>query len=101
MLLKKVGLTLITVLTLAGIGVTTAAAADQLIPRRVLFADEDKFSVRLSPDGATLIYIAPADGADGVWMCPIDDPARAVLLFRQTDAPVLNLQWAYTSRQLV
>ena len=99
--LKNFGLTLIAVFSLAGIGATAAAATDQLIPRRVLFADEDKLSVRLSPDGTTLIYIAPVDGADGVWICPVDDPAKPVLLFRQPDAPVLNLQWAYTSRQLV
>ncbi|HEU4390333.1 MAG TPA: hypothetical protein VFV34_21195, partial [Blastocatellia bacterium] len=93
---------LITVMTLAtGISASTTIAADQLIPRRLLFADEDKLNVRLRPDGTSLTYIAPVDGADGVWMCPVDDPAKATLLFKQADAPVLNLQWAYTSRHLV
>jgi dipeptidyl aminopeptidase/acylaminoacyl peptidase len=102
MLLKKPGFTLIVALTLSpGICAKTAVATDKLIPRQILFANEDKLNVRLSPDGAMLSYLAPVDGKQGVWLCPVDDPSKAELLFKQTDAPAMNLQWAYTSRQLV
>jgi len=48
---------LITIVT--GISVKAAPTPDPLIPRQVVFADEDKLSVRLSPDGQTISYLAP------------------------------------------
>jgi len=90
------------VITIAlGIGAKAAPGPDALIPRSVLFADQDKLSVRLSPDGKTVSYIAPVDGTLGVWLTSVADPARPRLLFKQTGAPFFNLQWTYTSRELV
>jgi len=44
---QQLRLTLIVVVALSfGIGANTAVAADQIIPRRLLFADEDKLNVR-------------------------------------------------------
>ena len=90
------------VITIAlGIGAKAAPAPDALIPRSVLFADQDKLSVRLSPDGKTISYIAPVDGTLGVWLSSVADPAKPRLLFKQTGAPFFNLQWTYTSRELI
>lgn len=90
------------VITIAlGIGAKAAPAPDPLIPRSVLFADQDKLNVRLSLDGKTITYIAPVDDTLGVWIAPVADPAKPRLLFKQTGAPIFNLQWTYTSRELV
>ena len=47
-----------------------------LIPREVLFGNPDRTSIQLSPDGATIAYLAPVDGVLNVWVGPADDPAR-------------------------
>ncbi|MCM3869814.1 MAG: S9 family peptidase [Pyrinomonadaceae bacterium] len=102
MLPKYSILTTVAVLSLSfAFAVKAAPVTDPLIPRHILFADEDKVNVRLSPDGQNISYLAPVDGTQGVWICSVADPAKPRLLFKQTEAPVLNLQWAFTSRQLV
>jgi len=73
---------------------------DKLIPRSALFADEDKLNVRLSPDGETIVYIAPSEKGDEVFATSVADPDSSRLLFRQSDA-LVNLQWSYSSRQLI
>src|ERR1044072_3385006 len=83
--LKHLGFAAIAVLTLAlGIGAKAAPAPGPLIPRSVLFADEDKLNVRLSPDGGTISYLAPADGTTGLWVCSVADPSKPRLLLKQT-----------------
>ena len=101
-MLKRSSFTAIAVITIAlGIGAKAAPAPDPLIPRSVLFADEDKLSVRLSPDGRNISYLAPVDDAMGVWISSLADPGKPRLLFKQTGAPIFNLQWTYTSREFV
>ncbi|HEX5602048.1 MAG TPA: S9 family peptidase [Pyrinomonadaceae bacterium] len=101
-LLKRSIFTAIAVITIAlGISAKAAPAPDPLIPRSVLFADQDKLSVRLSPDGRTISYLAPVDDALGVWISSVADPLKPRLLFKQTGARIFNLQWAYTSREFV
>jgi hypothetical protein len=41
-----------------------------LIPRKVLFGNPDRSQVRISPDGATLSWLAPRDGVLNVWVAP-------------------------------
>ena len=56
-LLKRSSFTATAVITIAlGISAKAAPAPDPLIPRSVIFADEDKLIVRLSPDGRTISY---------------------------------------------
>lgn len=72
-----------------------------LIARRALFSEADKFAVRLSPDGTKISYLAPVNGVLNIWASPIAQPAKAAPLTSLTDAPVLNYQWAYTSRRII
>ena len=84
-----------------GVVTQSRLPVDKLIPRNTIFADEDKLSVRLSPDGQSVVYIVPSAEGDKVFSTSVADPADAKLLLRQTDAPVLNLQWTSSSGQLI
>lgn len=88
---------LVLLLPLPGIAQTAAP----LIPRRVIFAEADKFAVRLRPDGQQVSFLAPINGVLNLWVCSLTQPDKAVPLTRFSNAPVLNYQWAYTSRQVV
>ncbi len=72
-----------------------------LIPRDVLFGNPDKASVRISPDGAKLSYLAPLDGVLNVWVGPADNPAAAKPVTRDTKRGIHIYFWAYTNRHLL
>jgi len=61
---------------LLGTSAKAAPIPDPLIPRHVVFADQDKLNVRLSPDGQSIIYLAPVDDKLGVWICSVADPGK-------------------------
>lgn len=84
-----------------GVATQSRLPVDKLIPRSALFADEDKLNVRLSPDGETIVYIAPNAEGDEVFSTSVADSSTARFLFRQTDGPVVNLQWTYSTGQLI
>ena len=52
----------------------------ELIPRKVLFGNPERTSVKLSHDGAHISYLAPVDGVMNVWVGPVDaiEEARPV-----------------------
>lgn len=95
----KAGWLGLVVLLLAGS--VSAQTAAPLLPRRVLFSEADKFAVRLSPDGQQVSYLAPVNGVLNLWVCPLTQPEKAAPLTRFSDAPLLNYQWTFTSRQVV
>ena len=84
-----------------GVAAQSRLPVDKLIPRSTIFADEDKLNVRLSPDGETIVYIVPNAKGDEVFATSVADPDSSRLLFRQNDGPLGNLQWTYSSRQLI
>lgn len=71
-----------------------------LIPRDVLFGNPEKAAPRLSPDGARLAYLAPADGVLNVWLAaPRGEEARPVT--RDRDRGIRAYFWSRDSRQVL
>ncbi len=59
-------------LPLMRIGLPAALAADeaQLVARKIFFDNPDFGSVRISPDGKHIAYLAPIDGVRNLWVTP-------------------------------
>ena len=83
-----------------GFGRAAAAVPADLVARRVFFDDADYVSVRISPDGQHVAYLAPLDGVRNVWVAPLAEPQAARPVTRATDLGI-DLRWAYTSRHLL
>jgi hypothetical protein len=62
---------------LAATALASAARADVLIPRSVLFGNPSRSGATLSPDGKLLAYLAPRDGVMNVWVAKLGDLADA------------------------
>jgi dipeptidyl aminopeptidase/acylaminoacyl peptidase len=75
--------------------------AAPLIPREVLFGNPDKITVRLSPDGDRISYLASVDGVLNVWVGPVDDPDSAEPVTNDTDRGIRNYFWAYTNEHIL
>jgi dipeptidyl aminopeptidase/acylaminoacyl peptidase len=72
-----------------------------LIPRRALFGNPDRASVRISPDGTHLAWLAPLDGVLNVWVAPRQDPDAARPVTRDTGRGIRSYLWAYTGGDLL
>lgn len=72
-----------------------------LIQREVFFGNPDKTSVRLSPDGTQISYLAPVDSVLNVWVGPVDDPTGAEPVTNDTDRGIRIYFWAYTNEQIL
>ena len=80
---------------------TSQPATTPLIPREVFFGNPDKITVRLSPDGTRISYLAPVDGVMNVWVGPADDPGAAVPVTDDTDRGIRIYFWAYTGEHIL
>jgi dipeptidyl aminopeptidase/acylaminoacyl peptidase len=89
------------VLPLANFGPAVAAETD-LVARKVFFDNPDVGSVRISPDGQNLAWLAPIGGVRNLFVAPLADPAAARAVTHATDRNLSNFyRWAHTSRHLV
>jgi dipeptidyl aminopeptidase/acylaminoacyl peptidase len=74
----------------------------QLIPRRLLFTDPEKSTVRISPDGTRIAFRAPVDGVLSLWVAPIDDIAKARPFTQVTDGTIAaELFWMRNNRHVL
>jgi dipeptidyl aminopeptidase/acylaminoacyl peptidase len=96
------GLLLAGAVSLTGASAATIARPPepQLIPRRVFFGNPDRMAAQISPDGATLSYIAPHQNVLNVWVQTVGgDDARPIT--KSTQRPVRRYFWAYNSQQII
>src|SRR3954463_16140850 len=100
--LLRDGLVFGATLPLFGFRGATAVLQTDLVARQVYFSDADYASVRVSPDGRHLAYLAPIDGVRNLWVAQLADPDAARPVTRVTDRNLgSSIRWAYTSRHLI
>ncbi len=80
-----------------------AAAEDApLLPRRMFFRDPDRTAPRLSPDGRSLAWLEPHDGALNLVMAPVEDMAHLRRLTFVAGRSISTFfVWAFTNKHLV
>lgn len=104
-----IGVAFLTLLSMAGWALGMGVAdgemeteeADPLIPRELLFGNPDKITVRTSPDGSRISYLAPKDGVLNVWVGPIEDPEAAEPVTNDTYRGIRSYSWAYTNEHIL
>jgi dipeptidyl aminopeptidase/acylaminoacyl peptidase len=83
-----------------------------LIPRNVLFGNPERTSPEISPNGGSLVWIAPrffdgrADGVLNLWIAPINgesgvDWAAAKPITEDTDRGIRAFTWAHDGRHVL
>ena len=79
------------------------AGAQAVLPaRRIFFENPDYVSVRLSPDGEFLAYVAPVGGVRNLWIAPVANPEQGKPLTRVVERDISTyFRWAHTNRHLV
>ncbi|MCC8691446.1 S9 family peptidase [Xanthomonas campestris pv. raphani] len=80
---------------------TAPATAPELIPRDALFGNPERASVRISPDGKYLSWVAPLDGVLNVWVAPVDAPDKARAITKDTARGIRSYYWTYHSDTLL
>ncbi|MCW4043267.1 MAG: S9 family peptidase [Candidatus Bathyarchaeota archaeon] len=76
-------------------------AKTELIPRKVLFGNPDHITVRLSPDGTKISFLAPINDVLNVWVGPIEDPTSARPVTKDTDRGIYRYFWSYTNEHII
>jgi dipeptidyl aminopeptidase/acylaminoacyl peptidase len=72
-----------------------------LIPRELIFGNPERASVRVSPDGERLAWLAPRDGVLNVWVAPRDDLSEAKPVTHDTVRGIRFYVWAFTSNHVL
>ena len=70
----------------------------ELIPRRVLFGNPERTSVRISHDGKRISYLAAVDGVLNVWVAPLEAIEDALPITEDTGRGIRVYLWTYNSR---
>lgn len=79
---------------------TAAAVDDGLIPRELLFGNPERMLPSLSPDGASIAFVAPADGVLNLWVMD-PDGSGARLLTGDESRGIWEYCWAENGRHIL
>jgi dipeptidyl aminopeptidase/acylaminoacyl peptidase len=89
-------------LPFAGFSRAAATAETDLVARKIFFDNPDIGSVRISPDGQTLAWLAPIGGVRNLFVAPLADLGSARAVTHATDRNLSTFfRWAHTNRHLV
>jgi dipeptidyl aminopeptidase/acylaminoacyl peptidase len=81
---------------------SAAAAEAELVARKAFFDNPDVGSLRISPDGTTLAWLAPVGGVRNLFVAPLADIGAARAVTHATDRNLSTFyRWAHTNRHLV
>ncbi|MGH9189364.1 MAG: S9 family peptidase [Acidimicrobiales bacterium] len=72
-----------------------------LVPRQVLFGNPERVSPSISPDGASLAWVAPDEGVLNVWVAPVGSIDEARPVTRDRDRGIRSFTWAHDGRHLL
>lgn len=81
--------------------ISCAPKEEAVIPRADFFSNPEKASLRVSPDGAYISYLAPVEGVLNVWVAPADNPADAKAVSKDTYRGIRMYFWSYTGKHLL
>ncbi len=80
----------------------TEKSGDSLIPRSLLFGNPERRTVRMSPDGKYISFIAPLEGALNIYVALASDVENAKPLTKEKGRGLyMPYFWAYTSKHIV
>ncbi|MCP5369335.1 MAG: S9 family peptidase [Rickettsiaceae bacterium] len=72
----------------------------QLIPKKILFGDPEKITVRLSSDGKYISYLAPYKGALNIWVAPVENISKATPL-TEDKRGLRSYVWAKDNKHII
>ncbi|CAL7963090.1 Dipeptidyl aminopeptidase BIII [Alphaproteobacteria bacterium] len=73
----------------------------KLIPRQIIFGNPDKATVRISPNGEYVSYVAPYNGVLNVYVAPIGKLDEAYVVTNDTKRGIRGYFWAMNNSQIV
>ncbi len=73
----------------------------ELIPRKMLFGNPERTSVKLSHDGSRISYLAPLNGIMNVWVAPVDEIDEAMPVTEDVGRGIRIYFWTFNPRYIM
>ena len=79
----------------------SCSTEEKLIPRKTIFGNPDKASLKVSPNHQMISFLAPVNNVLNVWVAPLEKPEEAVAITKDTLRGVRTYFWAYNNEQII